>query len=103
MSTKWAQGAANPFYDNDQEYIARNAADLECLRAGFRAAKDNHALALVILNQANMFESFMSTSTGSTHSGFVDLIATLRDENKKFSGEVYMVSGDSHYMRIDKP
>jgi hypothetical protein len=100
---KTAQGAANPFYDNDQEYNGRNAADLAWLRAGFKAARDNRSLALVILTQANVFESFMSTSTGSTHSGFADLVTALRDETKRFEGEVYMVSGDSHYMRIDKP
>jgi hypothetical protein len=100
---KLAQGAPNPFYDNDQEYNARNAADISWLHAGFKTARDNRALALVILTQANMFESFMTTSTGSTHSGFADFIKALRDETKSFAGEVYMVSGDSHYMRIDKP
>lgn len=100
---KTAQGSPNPFYDNDQEYDARNAANLAWLRAGFKAARDNRALALVILTQANVFESFMSTSTGATRSGFADFVTALREETQKFAGEVYMVSGDSHYMRIDKP
>src|SRR5262249_47613169 len=65
---KTAQGAANPFYDGDKEYTARNAANLAWLRAGFKAARDNHSFGLMILTQANMFESFMSTSTGSTQS-----------------------------------
>jgi hypothetical protein len=103
LEYKSAQGAANPFYDNDEEFKARNAANLAWLHAGFKAARDNHALGLVILTQANVFESFMTTGTGSTHSGFADFVKALRDETRKFDGEVYMVSGDSHYMRIDKP
>jgi len=103
LEYKTAQGAANPFYDNDVEFKGRNAADIAWLHAGFKAARDNRALGLMILTQANMFESFMTTGTGSTHSGFADFITALRDETKKFDGEVAMVSGDSHYMRIDKP
>jgi hypothetical protein len=57
----------------------------------------------MILTQANMFETFMDRSTGATHSGFADFITALREETKKFDGEVVVVSGDSHYMRMDKP
>jgi hypothetical protein len=100
---KMVQGTPNPYYDNDQEYTARNAANLAWLRAGFQAARDNRSLGLMILTQANMFENFMDTSTGATHSGFADFIAALRAETKKFDGEVVVVSGDTHYMRFDKP
>jgi len=100
---KITQGAPNPFYDGDAEYTARNAANLAWLHKAFQTARDNRLLGVMILTQANMFETFMDTSTGATHSGFSDFIAALRDETKKFSGEVVMVSGDSHYMRIDKP
>jgi hypothetical protein len=93
-----AQGAPNPFYDNDQEYNSRNAANLAWLRAGFKAARDNRAMGVMILTQANMFEGFMSTGTGSTHSGYADFVAALRDETKKYDGEVFMVSGDTHYI-----
>jgi hypothetical protein len=103
LEYKTAQGNPNPFYDNDKEYTARNAANLAWLRAAFRAARDNRSYGLVILTQANVFESFMSTSTGSTHSGFADFVSVLREETQKFDGQVVMVSGDSHYMRIDKP
>ena len=57
----------------------------------------------MLLVQANVFETFMDAGTGSTHSGFADFVTALRDETKKFNGEVVMVSGDSHYMRVDKP
>lgn len=97
------QGAANPFYDNDMEYTARNAANLAWLHKAFQTARDTNSLGLMLLIQANVFESFMDTGTGSTHSGFADFVTALRDETKNFSGEVVLVSGDSHYMRVDKP
>jgi hypothetical protein len=103
LEYKSAQGAANPFYDNDKEYMARNAANLAWLHKAFQTARDTKSLGVMILTQANTFESFMDTSTGSTHSGFADFIAALRDETRAFKGEVVMVSGDSHYMRVDKP
>lgn len=103
LEYKITQGSPNPFYDNDKEYTARNAANLAWLHQAFQTARDNGLLGVMILTQANMFEGFMDTSTGSTHSGFTDYLAALRDETRKFSGEVVMVSGDSHYMRVDKP
>ncbi|MBN9662158.1 MAG: hypothetical protein J0H49_28435 [Acidobacteria bacterium] len=98
-----AQGAANPFYDNDKEYTARNAANLAWLHKAFQTARATKALGVMLLIQANVFESFMDTGTGSTHSGFADFVTALREETKNFPGEVVMVSGDSHYMRVDKP
>jgi hypothetical protein len=103
LEYKSAQGSPNPFYDDDKEFKARNAANLAWLRAAFQSAKDNRAFGLMILTQANVFESFMTTGTGSTHSGYADFVTLLRDETQKFDGQVVMVSGDSHYMRIDKP
>jgi hypothetical protein len=103
LEYKSAQGVANPFYDSDKEYAARNAANLAWLHTAFDTARNTGALGLMILTQANTFETFLDTSTGATHSGFVDFMAALRDETNKFSGEVVMVSGDTHYMRVDKP
>jgi hypothetical protein len=103
LEYKTVQGQPNPFYDNDKEFTARNAANVAWLHAAFQTARDNHCYGIMILSQANVFETFMSTSTGATHSGFADFVAALRDETQKFDGQVVMVSGDSHYMRIDKP
>jgi hypothetical protein len=103
LEYKTVQGAANPFYDNDREYTARNAANLAWLHKAFHTARDTNSLGVMILTQANMFESFMDTSTGATHSGFADFIAALRGELRAFKGEVVLVTGDSHYMRVHKP
>lgn len=103
LEYKSAQGAANPFYDGEKEYTARNAANLFWLKKAFFTARQNNLPGLMILTQANMFETFLDPSTGSTHSGFADFITALRDEVTNFNGQVVMVSGDSHYMRVDKP
>lgn len=103
LEYKTVQNAANPFYDNDKEYTARNAANLAWLHKAFQTARDTKSLGLMLFIQANVFESFMDTGVGSTHSGFADFITALRDETKAFNGEVVLVSGDSHYMRVDKP
>src|SRR5262249_49243468 len=63
LEYKTAQGAANPFYDNDQEFAARNAADIAWLHKAFETARNTGALGIMILTQANMFESFMDTGT----------------------------------------
>jgi hypothetical protein len=103
LEYKTVQGAPNPFYDGDKEYAARNAANIAWLRTAFETARKTNALGIMILTQANVFETFMDTGTGATHSGFADFVTTLREETGKYSGEVVMVSGDSHYMRVDKP
>ncbi len=103
LEYKLVQGAPNSFYDNDKEYTARNAANLAWLHKAFQTARDGKLLGIMILTQANMFETFLDTGAGATHSGFSDFITALRDEMRSFAGEVVMVSGDSHYMRVDKP
>jgi hypothetical protein len=97
------QGAPNPFYDNDREYTARNAANQAWLRKAFQMAREWGSYGIMILAQANVFESYLSTTEGATRSGFADFIGLLREETAKFDGQVVMVSGDSHYTRVDKP
>src|SRR5258707_560642 len=66
-------------------------------------AKEQDLYGVMILTQANMFEAFGDSSTGSSKSGFADFIKALREEVQAFPGQVVMVSGDTHYMRVDKP
>jgi len=103
LEYKTVQGVPNQFYDNDKEYTARNEANIAWLRKAFQTARDNKLLGVMILAQANMFESFFETGTGNTRSGFADLISVLREETNAFKGEVVIVGGDTHYMRVDKP
>ena len=104
LQYKLNQGVANTFYDpEDKEYTARNAANLAWLSKAFQTAKATNSLGIMILVQANVFEAFMETTTGNTKSGFREFVSLLREETNKFKGEVVMVNGDTHYMRVDKP
>lgn len=57
----------------------------------------------MIFIQANVFEAFFEEVIGSTRSGYEEFVSVLRSETKAFAGEVVLVSGDTHYMRVDKP
>lgn len=103
LEYKLSQGTPNPFYDNDREYTSRNAANLAWLKQAFQTAKDTNSFGVMILVQANIFESFMETTVGNSRSGYADFVTALRAEVKNFRGEVVLVSGDSHYMRVHKP
>ena len=103
LEYKLVQGVANKFYDNDKEFAARNEANVAWLRKIFATAKQNKSLGILIGLQANVFETFLDTGTGSTRSGFEEFVKVLRTETLAFPGEVVLVSGDSHYMRVDKP
>ena len=103
LQYKLVQGVANSFYDADKEFVAGNAANIAWLKTIFQTAKTNKSLGIMIGVQANMFDTFLDTSTGSSRSGFEEFVKVLRDETNAFAGEVVLVSGDSHYMRVHKP
>ena len=100
---KIVQGRPNKFFDDDKEYTARNAANIVWMQKAFQTAKDTGSVGVMLFIQANIFESFLDPATGPTRSGFSDFIAALRQETNNFKGEVVLVSGDTHYMRVDKP
>ncbi len=103
LEYKTVQGVVNKFYDNDVEYTERNTANLAWLKKAFETAKANKSLGVMLFVQANIFEDFMVTGIGNVKSGYVDFVRDLRTEVGAFAGEVVVVSGDSHYMRVDKP
>jgi hypothetical protein len=83
------------------EYLARNPAVIEWLEQGFAAARREKAAGLVIVMQAN--PGFKHAVAGLTHSGYRQLLETLRRETLAFPGQVLLIHGDTHWQRIDKP
>ncbi|MBA2471351.1 MAG: hypothetical protein H0V41_03575 [Pseudonocardiales bacterium] len=79
------------------EYKARNAANLEWLRAGFDAAKAAHSKGVMIVIQADMWDPTATV----TH--FADTKAELARQSIAFDGKVILVNGDSHSFEMDKP
>lgn len=103
LEYKLVQGAANRYYDNDKEFAGRDAANVAWLRKAFQTARDNKSLGVLVAMQGNIFDGFYEEGTGATRSGFESIVRVLREEAKNFKGEIVVVNGDSHYMRIDKP
>lgn len=84
-----------------QEFLARNPSVIEWLEQGFATARRERAAGLVIVMQAN--PGFKHAAAGLTHSGYRQLLATLRRETLAFPGQVLLIHGDTHWQRIDRP
>jgi hypothetical protein len=88
-----------PGPDNNQarmpaESARRTAAVLDWMKQAFALAREQKSPGVVLATQADLW-------TGS--SGFADILATLVSEAQRFSGEVLVVHGDTHWFRFDKP
>lgn len=84
-----------------QEYRQRLPKVLGWLREGFRVARDEKARVIVIALQAN--PDFHLYTAGTPNGSYRELLDTLRDETRRFPGEVIFVHGDTHHQRIDRP
>lgn len=83
---------------NEDEYRARNAANLKWLTETFDEAERDRSPAVMLVIQANPFEEDTAQP-----SGFSDFKAALEEEVTAFGKPVVLVHGDSHTFRIDKP
>lgn len=83
---------------NEEEYQARNAANLEWLTETFDEAEKSRSPAVMLVIQANPFEEDTVQP-----SGFSDFKKALEEETVAFGKPVVLVHGDSHTFRIDKP
>jgi hypothetical protein len=90
--------AAGSQIDGDAvEYEARNAANLAWLAESFAQAKVAHAAAVMVVMQADMW------STGDVTTHFADTKRELARLAIGFAGQIVIVNGDVHVLRIDKP
>ena len=83
------------------EYLARNPALVDWLKQGFAMARREKSAAVVVTMQAN--PGLKHFAAGLTHSGFRELLETLRQETLDFPGQVLLVHGDTHSQHIDRP
>lgn len=83
---------------NEEEYRARNAANLEWLAETFDEAEAQASPAVMLVIQANPFEEDTAEP-----SGFSEFKSALEREVVAFDKPVVLVHGDSHTFRIDKP
>ncbi|PNY81447.1 hypothetical protein [Deinococcus koreensis] len=82
------------------EYFARNAANLEWIRATFAQAKADSAPAVVIGFQADLW---FGAPFVPSEIGLRDTLSTLAAESKAYGKPVLLIHGDSHVLIIDRP
>lgn len=90
--------------EGDAEYKERNAANLAWLQQAFAHAKGNDSRAVMIIQQANIFENLPPLGGPvEKPSGFTDIHALVEKETIAFRKPVVLVHGDSHFFRVDNP
>jgi hypothetical protein len=90
--------------EDDAEYGERNAANLVWLQQAFSHAKANNSRAVMIIQQANIFEGFPPLAGPiAKPSGFTDTLVLVETETIAFQKPVVLVHGDSHFFRMDNP
>jgi hypothetical protein len=86
------------------ESVARKAANLHWLAAGFAYARQVGAAGVMVIAQANLnFNNEDHLSDPRSWDAFPDYVNALRDQALAFPGQVAYVHGDSHYFKVDKP
>ena len=81
----------------------RMAAAVENVRAAFREAKTRQLRGVVLMQQADMFDTTVVNPSFSDYSAFRPLVQTLVDESRRYDGPVYLFNGDSHRSNQDRP
>ena len=83
------------------EFRSRNPAVIDWIKQGFATARREKSAAIVIAMQGN--PGFKHFAAGLGHSGYRELLETLRNETLDFGGQVLLVHGDTHWQRVDHP
>ncbi|MFC7596451.1 hypothetical protein ACFQU3_14130 [Terrabacter sp. GCM10028922] len=95
-------GLTSPTREQVAEERARMDATIDLVRETFAQARLRHDRAVVLFQQADMFDpTFAPTPAGT--SSFNPLVQVLVDEASRFDGEVYLFDGDSHHYNVDQP
>jgi hypothetical protein len=86
-----------------QEVANRTAADLRWLDAAFARAKASGAKAVVIMEQADMWD-LDGTGPSLAHiANYEPFIAAIAANTTSFGKPVLLINGDSHHYRSDNP
>ena len=94
-------GQSTPTPEQLAEESDRMAAAIDLVKDTFARARQTHARAVAVFQQADMFDpSYQPTWDLSA---FRPLVQTLVDEASTYDGEVYLFDGDSHVYNVDRP
>ncbi len=84
------------------EQRGRMRASIALLHETFAKARQRHDRAVVVFQQADMFDPTF-TPEPQDISAFQPLVQALVKETNAFRGDVYLVNGDSHIYNSDRP
>jgi hypothetical protein len=106
-TNKSARNAAQCDASN-AEYLERDEANTKWLEQTFKAAKDTNARGVVLVFQGDPGFDWPETeeedeSLMPQFSGYRNFISNIVAQTEKFSGQVLLVHGDTHFFKIDKP
>ncbi len=96
-------GNAAPTPEQVSEERARMDASIANMREAFRQAKADGNRAVVLTQQADMFDGTVADPQFSDYSAYRPLVRAMVDEANHFDGQVYLFNGDSHSFTQDKP
>ncbi|MFJ3957224.1 metallophosphoesterase family protein [Arthrobacter sp. NPDC090010] len=95
-------GKTTPTPEQLAEVKHRTDAVVAELKQSFAQARQRHDRAVVVLQQADMFDPTYAVQWGDI-SAFKPIVQTLIDESSAFDGETYLFDGDSHVYNADRP
>ena len=95
-------GLTSPTPEQVAEEHARMANAIKVVRSAFATARQRHDRAVVLMQQADMFDPTY-TPTANNISAFTPLVQAIVDESSRFPGQVYLFNGDSHVYNSDRP
>jgi hypothetical protein len=86
-----------------REVAERDAANLRWLNAAFEQAREEHAKAIVIGVQANMWDPEALAVSGDGLGAYTPFVNALADLSARFGRPVLLINGDTHVFGVDQP
>src|SRR5689334_5160957 len=107
VNKKSARTEAQCAADN-AEYAERDAANIDWMHRAFELARQNKALGVVVVVQADPGFDWPETEDVNERDlpgfdGYTNFLGKLADETRAFNGQVLFVHGDTHFFKLDKP
>jgi hypothetical protein len=96
-------GNTSPTDEQVREERERMAAAIANVHAAFAEARTHQRRAVVLMQQADMFDPTVEDPQVSDYSAFRPRVQALVDESRRFRGPVYLFNGDSHRFNQDRP
>lgn len=95
-------GAGEPNARQVAEVEARTEGNVDQLREAFAEARADGDRAVVIFQQADMFDPTYDAQP-EDYTAFRPWVQAIVDEASRFDGPVYLFDGDSHVYHVDRP